>query len=370
MEKYWVAPTGAVFDSSNNWSLTSGGTPGADVPNGADVAIFDASGQGSCLFDATIDILGLRITSDYSGVLLQQNDPIFIGTSDASFDGGVFSGSFADITIYGDLFIGSTNFINTSGTLTLYGEFRFNPSLTPITVEDFVIEEYTLTDFDATAKYLVLEQFPREPTAVALNIVEGVAQIYGSDYDVYGMSVRWNGRDLDGYLATGDQVRIKYPPDDVPGKFFHNFGEFRAMTTGSHFYPNGVTFWDLRIDNDSTPVGYRYFDTTSYVQNRLLLDTGYTRDAADGTVHARGDIYNLPNFGQWNMNHNMTVYIDASGPQNIFTTGGILPNIWVDKTTTSQVRLFGDSPMYINGDLMINDGTFNTNGINVNVGVA
>jgi hypothetical protein len=371
IEKYWISSTGSVFDSTENWSLSSGGFPGASIPGPSDMAIFDASGQGACLFNIPVSLEGLRVTADYSGVLLQQQYPITIGTSDASFDGGIFSGSFAPITIYSALYIGSTNFINTSGLMTLYGPFQFSPSLIPIPVDDFLTEEYALRDFDATARYLVVKKFPRSPEEVAMSIVEGVAQDYGSDYYVYGMSVKWDGRELEDYLATGDVVRISYPPDPVPGKFFHNFGTFKAMTTStsSTFRPNGARFYNLQIDNDMTPAGYRLIDSTSFVENQLLLTGGYLRCGTDGTFNALGDIYCNQHFGKWSNDHNALINIVSGGVQNIFTTGGILPHVLVDKTTEDQVKFFGDAPMYINGDLLINDGTVNTNGVFLQVGI-
>lgn len=55
----------------------------------------------------------------------------------------------------------------------------------------------------------------------------------------------------------------------------------------------------------------------------------------------------------------------------------MIPNITEDKTNASppcsknpfQVRCYGDSPVVIKDFLFINDGTFNTNGLDVQIGL-
>jgi hypothetical protein len=122
MSKYWVASSDSSF-SSPNWSLSSGGSSGAPVPGPSDSVFFDGGGIGSCRLDTTVNIAGLNVASGYPGIITQGLIGITIGL-DASFNGGIFDGTAAPITIQGSLFLGpATDFTSTSDVLTLYGSF-------------------------------------------------------------------------------------------------------------------------------------------------------------------------------------------------------------------------------------------------------
>jgi hypothetical protein len=283
-DKYWVAAINSNFNSSINWSSSTGGSPGASVPDSSDTAYFDGAGLGSCSLDTTVNVEGIRVTSGYTGVISQAGNPIIIGISDASFEGGYFKGDSSPfsslITIYGSLYVGATaDFTNTFGLMTVYKDFQ-----------------------------------------------------------------------LDSLVA-------------------HNRGIFRAMTTSSIGDSKGNHFHDLTIDNDSTPAGYRHIDSSAFIENKLTLSGGYLQHSQDGTLNAWGDIYCNQNFGKWS-DDDLQINMNSSGAQNIFTTGGILPQLYVDKTTENQVKLFGVSPLYINGNLVIHDGTVNTNGLSLQVGLS
>ncbi len=72
------------------------------------------------------------------------------------------------------------------------------------------IEYRTLTSGEVLAKQIVLSNTPSLATEVALDLVSGSAQFYGTDFTVSGVILSWNGLSLDGLLAAGDQLRVFY----------------------------------------------------------------------------------------------------------------------------------------------------------------
>jgi len=72
------------------------------------------------------------------------------------------------------------------------------------------IEYITVDATDISNKYTLLAQTPYAVTEVALDIIGGCAQIYGTDYTVSGTQLGWNGLGLDGVIAADDNIRVFY----------------------------------------------------------------------------------------------------------------------------------------------------------------
>ena len=66
--RYWVGTT-TSWNTSANWSATSGGAGGAGVPTSADDVVFDSGATQNCTCDVAISCLSLNIASTYSGTL-------------------------------------------------------------------------------------------------------------------------------------------------------------------------------------------------------------------------------------------------------------------------------------------------------------
>jgi len=86
-DRFWIAAAETNWNNASHWSTVSGGAGGAGVPGSADRAIFDTGGAGNCLLDVAINLQGLRLESDYAGVVVQsgtgdQHNPLFSGTVD------------------------------------------------------------------------------------------------------------------------------------------------------------------------------------------------------------------------------------------------------------------------------------------------
>lgn len=76
-------------------------------------------------------------------------------------------------------------------------------------LEEVIVDHLTLTATDISNKYVSLSRTPSSPSEVALN-AEGTPQIYGVDYTVTAKRLRWDGYVLDGFLESGDLLRVTY----------------------------------------------------------------------------------------------------------------------------------------------------------------
>lgn len=77
-------------------------------------------------------------------------------------------------------------------------------SITPVT------QYITLNGTDITNKYVTLSGTPTTPTSVLLDLIGGSAQEYSVDFTMSGNQLEWNGLALDGFLSSGDKLRIHY----------------------------------------------------------------------------------------------------------------------------------------------------------------
>lgn len=90
--RYWVGSPGGNWANNANWSTTSGGAGGASYPVSTDVAIIDGGGNNNMTIAATATVLGISISSTYSGTITQSAN-VTITTSSFSQAGGTWNGS-------------------------------------------------------------------------------------------------------------------------------------------------------------------------------------------------------------------------------------------------------------------------------------
>jgi len=64
--RYWLGNT-TSWNSTGNWSETSGGTSGASVPTSANRVIFDGGGTGNCVLDSNAACSSMTFEVTYSG---------------------------------------------------------------------------------------------------------------------------------------------------------------------------------------------------------------------------------------------------------------------------------------------------------------
>ncbi len=89
--RYWISSSSSNWNSTANWSASSGGAGGASVPGSSDIVYFDANGTGECTLDmdATVDAVimsdGTLSTSTYTFTIN--------GTNNSTFSGGTINGN-------------------------------------------------------------------------------------------------------------------------------------------------------------------------------------------------------------------------------------------------------------------------------------
>ncbi|HET6992015.1 MAG TPA: hypothetical protein VFJ43_11855, partial [Bacteroidia bacterium] len=125
-KRYWVAANDSIWNSTRNWSSSSGGTSGASVPGSSDTAYFDGGSVNKDTFDINVSVKRLEIASGYTGTIIQGAKTLTIGTSGAVLSGGTFSGGSANITVSGTFTISGTAFTSTSGTFSTSANFTIS----------------------------------------------------------------------------------------------------------------------------------------------------------------------------------------------------------------------------------------------------
>src|SRR3990167_70422 len=123
MARYWVGD-GGNWNDTNHWSLTSGGSSGADVPTSADDVYFDAlsfTTSATVTINATADCLSM----DWTGAT---NTPVIAGSSALNIYGNLTLISGMTITYTGTITFKATSIGKTItlGGKTLASDINFN----------------------------------------------------------------------------------------------------------------------------------------------------------------------------------------------------------------------------------------------------
>jgi len=110
--RFWVTGGTGNWNSTTNWSATSGGASGASVPGAADTAALDASsGSGTVTLDISPDIQTLTCTG-FTGTLAFGTNTLSLNST-----GTIFTGA-TTMTVTGTPLIICTNSSATSRTIT------------------------------------------------------------------------------------------------------------------------------------------------------------------------------------------------------------------------------------------------------------
>jgi hypothetical protein len=125
--RFWVGTLPGNWNSTLNWSASSGGIGGSSVPVASDIAIFDGGlglDIGNCTVNAVVSVAAITVSSGYTGTISQGANTIAVSGA-ASFGGGTFTGGSANITITGAFTLSATSFTSTSATLELQDNAAF-----------------------------------------------------------------------------------------------------------------------------------------------------------------------------------------------------------------------------------------------------
>lgn len=122
--RFWIANASSNWNNPANWSNVSGGAGGFSVPGVNDNVTFNNQGRGNCTINAAVNITSLTVTAGYTGTIIQGANTIAISNT-ADFDGGIFTGGTASMTVGGNFTLAGTNFTSTTVALALGGNVSF-----------------------------------------------------------------------------------------------------------------------------------------------------------------------------------------------------------------------------------------------------
>lgn len=112
MANRYFLNVGTNFNTTANWSTTSGGAAGASVPVSTDIIILD-NNSGNLSLEVNINVQGILMSAGYINTFTQNAFTIAYGSAWWTVNGGVFVGSSSAITGSS-----SSRFVMTAGTFT------------------------------------------------------------------------------------------------------------------------------------------------------------------------------------------------------------------------------------------------------------
>ncbi len=122
-DRYWIGNNGNKnWNTTANWSATSGGAGGESVPKTTDNVYFDGGGVGQCVLDANVTVLMLTMNGGYTDTLKQNSKLITIGGG-LILNAGTFLGDTGNITINGGFTLTGGSFKSTASLLYLSGKY-------------------------------------------------------------------------------------------------------------------------------------------------------------------------------------------------------------------------------------------------------
>ena len=362
--KYWVSSGSSIWNSSANWSATSGGSGGAGVPGSSDVAYFDGGGSnnGNCTIDATVDVAGL-IISGYSGTISQGTYNLVVGSSNFSQSSGTFTGGSGYLNFICNFSLSGGTFTSTSGVLYLTGNWTHTSGGT-------------------------------------FNNNSGTMYFHGSSSVVFDVNITETYFNVT-LLKTSSSYPVNISADDVlkvTGNLVWTTGYFWPLSSGSILevqgnvtmatgIPSGVN-QPLRFSGsvnqnfDLTGATY-FFDgpvTIDKLSGQVVLLSNFTMDYSGQTLTLTSGTLNLNGNTLTNTvanticNGTFTVAGTGTMANYGWTNNGLAnisfsvsPNVNIGAgnfTQTAGTFSSGSIPLAINGDFILSGGIFNaTTGI-------
>lgn len=71
-------------------------------------------------------------------------------------------------------------------------------------------EEIPIIQQNLIDKYVILAQTPLIPSAVIVDMVGGIRQVNGVDYQIIGNKLTWEGLGLEGFIDDTDVLLVQY----------------------------------------------------------------------------------------------------------------------------------------------------------------
>lgn len=261
--RYWVTGGTGNWNSTTNWSATTGGASGASVPGSTDAALFDASsGAGTATLDISPTIQTLTMTG-FTGTLAFGTNTISLNST-----GTIFTGA-TTMAVTGTPLIIATNSSATARTITPTAvteansiSFRITGGTGALTLTAGAYRDLDFTD-------------GTNPTGYAGALGNSAITIYGSFKASTGMT-RTAGTGTYTFAATSGTKTITSAGVTFDNPFTLNGvgGTWQlqdALTTGSartFTLTNGA----LNLNNLTLTVGF--FSATNSNTRSIAFGTG------------------------------------------------------------------------------------------------
>ncbi len=150
------------------------------------------------------------------------------------------------------------------------------------------------------------------------------------------------------------------------GSFIHNSGTVSMDGSGSFLNAPNISMSKLRFNGPQQRIFRRCI-----VEDQLHLQQGSARNVSiDATVHLKGNLYSSSDYYQWSSFNDFPIKLDSTSKQYVRNeSGSVTPTVIVDKQVPDEVVCDGRSPFVIKDAFIVQDGTFNSNGRDIQVGL-
>ncbi|MBC7862017.1 MAG: hypothetical protein IAF38_03530, partial [Bacteroidia bacterium] len=315
-KRYWLNNAAANWNTTGNWSTSSGGASGASVPGVNDTAYFDSNGKGDCSLDANISIKRIEMLSGYDSTFRQNGFTITLGTTGGTFSGGTFTGGSVSMTSSGAVVVSGCAFTTTTGTLTCSGSFTLSSG--------------SFTQGSGTISFVAATFSGGTFTGGSGNITSsGTVTISGCAFT-----------STSGIFTSGGAFTFS------SGSFTHNSGIVRFTNTCT--ITGNITFYNLKLDATSAAKTYTIASGNTLQVDSSLYFTGNNSITVNtGTIDAKKNVYLTSSAGTGG--GSATLKFTGSGSQTLSGPANFqdyLPNVDINKTDTlhlaNKIRVAGN----------------------------
>ncbi len=279
-DRYWVSAGADTWNDTGNWSLTSGGAPGASLPDAATDVHFDAAAAGNCTLDINISVKSILFSS-YIGEL--DADAYSVNLGDGTFNSGSLTLGSKIWAFTGHFDSNGTTFDAGTAEVIMTGTNKIMTTAAANVFHDVTINAPTTTGNNNTFKFNGTFQINDTFTAL------GTTHVLGNTYTLHKVRISTNGHLiarrlsfyqtlvgggvilLDGSL-TLDELWVIRP---IAGQFWAP-GDYSNVTL---FYVYGIT--------DATDLVWQS-QHGDYIFNKLYF---FGQSTAGGTITMDNSTY-------------------------------------------------------------------------------
>ncbi|MGQ0827629.1 MAG: peptidoglycan DD-metalloendopeptidase family protein [Bacteroidota bacterium] len=377
-DRYWIAAGSASWNNTANWSTTSGGAGGASVPGSGDIANFNGSGTGSCTVDAAVNVAGFIVAGGYTGTISQGVNTVTIGTSNASFAAGTFTGGSSSITINGTFTLSGTAFTSTSNTLT------FNSTVTNSS-GTFTHNSGTVSFSSTGAQTIPAWNFYNLTSAsTGTRTLNSTGTIGISNTFTKGTNTYTNTGSTINYNGTGAQTIVAFNYNHLTISGAHGANNITLANSGTigiaGTFSNTATFSGGAFVITGSTVSYNGTGAQTVIAfnyNHITITGAHTTNnitlANSGTIGIAGTFTNSATFtsGAF-VNTGSTINYNGTGAQTVIafrynnlTLSGSRTTNSITISSTGVIRVaaaFTNSAAFTSGSVVATNSTVEYNG--------